>query len=51
MGQKEVTKAVKLSKEALGNSMYHLAAGPVSVRWKIHNQTESSFREFDEYHK
>ena len=32
--KKVVAKVVKLSKEALGNSMYHLAAKPVSVFWK-----------------
>ena len=51
MGQKDIARVVKLSKEALGNSMYHLAVGPVSVRWKRRNPTESSFKEFDEHHK
>ena len=49
--EKTVARAVKLSKEALGNSMCHFAAGPVSARWKRRSQTDSSFREFDEYHK
>jgi len=46
-----VAKVVNLSKEALGISMYHLAAGLVSVLWKRWNLTESSFKEFDEHHK
>ena len=29
--KKVVAKELKLSKEALGNSMYHLAARPVNV--------------------
>jgi len=46
-----VAKDVKLSNEAHGNSMYHFAAGLLSVRWKRRSLTESSFREFDEHHK
>jgi len=46
-----VDKAVKLSSEARGNSIYHFVAGPVSVHWKRHSLTESSFKELDEHHK
>ena len=49
--KKLVAKAIKLSKEARGNSMYHFVAGPVRVCWKRHNLTKSSFKEFDEQHK
>ena len=49
--KKVAAKAVKLSKEARGNSMYHFVVGPVSIRWKRHNLTEASFKEFDEHHK
>jgi len=42
---------MKLLKEALGNSMYHLAARLVSVFWKRWSLTESSFKEFGEHHK
>lgn len=37
--RKVVAKVVKLSKEAHGNSMYHFAAGTISVRWKRQSLT------------
>jgi len=46
-----VVEVVKLSKEALGNLMYHLVAGLVTVLWKRRSITKSSFKEFDEHHK
>ena len=33
------------------SSTYHLADGPVSVRWKRHNLTESSIMLLDEHHR
>ena len=49
--KKVVVKAVKLSNEAHGNSMYHFTTRPVSICWKRCNLTKSSFKEFDEHHK
>lgn len=46
-----VVKAVKLSNEAHGNSLYHFVTRLVSVCWKMSILTKSSFRELDEYHK
>ena len=42
---------MKLLKEALGNSMYHLAAWPISVPWKGQSLNELSFKEFYEHQK
>ncbi len=46
-----VAKDVNFSNEPRGNSIYHFAVGLISVHWKRHSLTESSFREFDEHHK
>ena len=49
--KKVVARVLKLSNEALGNSMYHFVAGLVNVRWKRRSLIESSFRVLDEHHR
>ena len=49
--KKVVAKAVKLSNEARGNSMYHFTVELVSVHWKRRSLIESLFKEFHEHHK
>ena len=46
-----VANEPKSTNECCGSSMYHFAAVTVKVRWKSHNRTESSMREFEEHHK
>ena len=46
-----MARELKSWKDARGNSIYHFAAEPVSVRWKRRKRIESSMRDFDEHHK
>ena len=46
-----MARELKSWKDARGNSIYHFAAEPVSVRWKRRKRMESSMRELDEHHK